>query len=40
MNKIFHGDLERRSKSLVFKLDLGLIGIHPWYINFGIVHEA
>jgi len=33
LNKILRCDLESRSRSLVFKLDLGLAGIHIWY-NF------
>jgi len=33
MNEILRSDLESRSRSLVFQLDLGLAGIHLWH-NF------
>ena len=29
-NKVLHCDLENKLRSLVFELDLGLVGIHPW----------
>jgi len=34
LNKKLHCDLESRSRSLVFELDLGLAQIHLWY-KFG-----